>query len=423
MSAKADQSAKIGGRSLAEWISFVGLLVAISGAAYALYTYSVFRATEAMLAAAILFVAAAQIPGWLGTSSRRVRKPGELSDLIKANAVLSKDVQVLSQRFDTIASRPAAGNGQPDALAGQVDDLNARMRRLEEAFERGRPAPAIARHVGAAVPPPARPAPISHPGFDVVPTPSLVQGAFESGAFGLFLQPLVALTDKSTIAYEATIQLLGPNGKPFDQNSVSGIVRGKNLEIDLDRVLLEKVVRVATHFRNRGRDANVICRFSSRSFSDQAFLQNLLGQLTHRKDLAGAVFPAVSQGDLALLSTQALETLAGLNDQGYHFVMDDLRDLEAKPDILRRAGFGMVRADHHFFERAAPERDSECLALLARFRQEGVKVVANNLESEASIGALLNGVDAGQGPVFSMPRMVRAELADSGAGHVMAEAS
>ncbi len=422
LSMKADRLAKIGGRGPSEWIAFICLLAAIGGAAYSLYAYSVFRATEAMLAAAILFVAAAQIPGWIATTARRVRKPGELSDLIKANAVLSKDMQVLNQRVEEVLSKvPAVPGGDLEQMANKLEELDTQVQSLTRNME-AQP-PKIARPAVLAAPagrtPPADPP----SNFAMTPTAGLVQNAINSDAAGLFLQPIVACTDRSTTGYEASLRLLGPNGKPFDDGAVEVIIKSKGLETALDIMLLEKAVRVATHFRNRRREANVLCGFYDRSLADPQFLQLLLATLGQRKDLAGALWPAISQGDLALLSTQALETLAGLNDHGFRFVMDDLRDLEAKPEILRRAGFGMVRAHHKFFQRSAPDRDSECLALLARFRQDGIKVMANHLETEDELTALLNGVDSAQGSFFSTPRMVRAELAESGTASITAEAS
>lgn len=397
--------------------------MAIGGAAYGLYAYSVFEGTEAMLAAAILFVAAAQIPGWLGAAARRLRKPGELSDLIKANATLSKNMQILNRRMDTL-------NGAPDNTGPSVDlermvekigEIEERLTSMSRTLESkpslpaAQPATASLQQRSAQVRPPSS--------FAMTATPSLVATAVARSDAALFLQPIVNLASRKTNAYEATLKLVGPNGKPFDAAVVEEIIRSKDLELKLDRILLEKAIRVATHFRNRGRETPVICRFSDRSFVNAEFLDYLLNTLTTRKYLAGAILPAISQGDLALLSTQALEVLAGLNDQGFRFVMDDLRDMEAKPDIFRRAGFSMVRAPAEFFSRSSPERDAECLALLGKFRQADVLAFAQDVAREQDIENLLNGVDSAQGDIFSCPRMVRAELSEGGTNTVSAQAS
>jgi len=254
-------------------------------------------------------------------------------------------------------------------------------------------------------------------------TPGLVDDALGSGALGFFLQPVVTIATRRTMAYEATLQLIGPNGSPFDERSVKEVIRRENLEIHLDRMLLDKTVRVATHFRNRGRNAAVICRFNERSYFDEDFLFYLAETLSSRRDLAGAVHPAISQNDLAVVSTSALETLANLNDLGFSFVMDRLRDLDAKPEILRRAGFTMIRAQSYFFSRTDPQRDTECMALLASCRQAGVQAIATDLAIEAEISNLVTGVEFGQGELFSTPRRVRAELSDDGTANITAQAS
>ncbi|NNF77139.1 MAG: EAL domain-containing protein, partial [Rhizobiales bacterium] len=323
----------IRGRGWAKKAAYVCLIVAISGAAYGLYAFSVFKATEAMLAAAILFVAASQIPGWIGGSERKLRNPGELSDLIKANAALSKKIQILHRRLDELA----ADNGPESAEEYErvVQKVGAMEQKFQEMEERAASAPprksAISNFMGAprkvSSGPPSK--------FPMTATPGLVDDALGSGALGFFLQPVVTIATRRTMAYEATLQLIGPNGSPFDERSVKEVIRRENLEIHLDRMLLDKTVRVATHFRNRGRNAAVICRFNERSYFDEDFLFYLAETLSSRRDLAGAVHPAISQNDLAVVSTSALETLANLNDLGFSFVMDRLRDLDAKPEILR----------------------------------------------------------------------------------------
>ena len=411
----------ISGDRWAKKAAYICLIVAIGGAAYALYAFSVFRATEAMLAAAILFVAASQIPGWLGTSERKLRGPGELSDLIKANAALSKKIQILHRRLDELSADAAPESAEEyDRVLQKVGAMEQKFQEMEERVATmPQRKPALANLIGAqrqiSSGPPSK--------FPMTATPGLVDDALGSGALGFYLQPVVTIATRRTMAYEATLQLIGPNGSPFDERSVKEVIRRENLETHLDRMLLDKAVRVATHFRNRGRNAAVICRFSERSYFDGDFLVYLSDTLTSRRDLAGALHPAISQNDLAVVSTPALETLANLNDLGFNFVMDRLRDLDAKPEILRRAGFTMIRAQSYFFSRTDPQRDTECMALLASCRQAGVQAIATDLAMEGEISNLVTGVECGQGELFSTPRRVRAELSEDGTSNITAQAS
>ncbi len=421
MGGKTDDSMNIRGQGLGKKAAFICLILAIGGAAYALYAFSVFRATEAMLAAAILFVAASQIPGWLGGSERKLRNPGELADLIKANSALSKKIQVLHRRLDELAEDNNPDSAEEyERVVLKVGAMEQKFQEMERRVAEMPPRkPAIANLVGAqrevSSGPPSK--------FPMTATPALVEDALGRGALGFFLQPVVTIATRRTAAYEATLQLIGPNGTPFDERSVKEVIRRENLEIHLDRLLLDKTVRVATHFRNRGRNASVICRFNERSYFDEDFLNYLSDVLSSRRDLAEAVFPAISQNDLAVVSTAALETLANLNDLGFSFVMDRLRDLDAKPEILRRAGFTMIRAQGYFFSRTDPQRDTECMALLASCRQAGVQAIATDLSIEAEISNLVTGVELGQGELFSTPRRVRAELAEDGTSGIIAQAS
>ncbi len=413
---------KVSGRAWGNKAAYIGLIVTIAAAAYALYALQVFKATEAMLAAAILFVAASQIPGRLGTSERKLRRPGELSDLINANAALSKKIQMLHRRLDELSENAGPENAEEyDQVLQKVGAMEEKFHEMEARLAAAPPPrkPALANLIGAqrqvSSGPPSK--------FPMTATPGLVDDALGSGALGFYLQPVVTITSRRTMAYEATLQLIGPNGMPFDGRSVKEVIRKENLEVHLDRMLLDKTVRVATHFRNRGRNAAVICRFNERSYFDEDFLLYLADTLSSRRDLAGALHPAISQNDLAVVSTAALETLANLNDLGFSFVMDRLRDLDAKPEILRRAGFTMIRAQSYFFSRTDPQRDTECMALLASCRQAGVQAIATDLTMEAEISNLVTGVEFGQGELFSAPRRVRAELADDGTQNITAQAS
>ena len=421
MSSKTDGSIKMRrGSGWEKKTAYVCLIVAIGGAAYALYAFSVFKATEAMLAAAILFVAASQIPGWINSTERKVRNPGELADLIKANAALSKKIQQLHRRLDELSDGTDPETAEEyEHVLQKVGAMEEKFQQIEERMAAMPPRkPALSNLIGAqrqiSTGPPSK--------FPMTATPALVDDALGSGSEGLFLQPVVTVASRRTMAYEATLQLIGPNGTPFDERSVKEVLRRENLEVHLDRMLLDKAVRVATHFRNRGRNAAVICRFHERSYFDEDFLIYLSETLSVRRDLAGALHPAIAQNDLAVVSTSALETLANLNDLGFSFVMDRLRDLDAKPEILRRAGFTMIRAQSYFFSRTDPQRDTECMALLASCRQAGVQAIATDLSTEAEVANLVTGVEFGQGELFSAPRRVRAELADSGTQGITAEA-
>lgn len=424
MGNKTDDSMIISGPGLGKKAAYICLILAIGGAAYALYAFAVFRATEAMLAAAILFVAASQLPGWIGGSDRKLRNTGELADLLKANAALSKKIQTLHRRLDELAGENEADSAEEyDRIAQKLGAMEQRFQEIEQRVaDMPPPKPAISNLIApqksqkqVSSGPPSK--------FPMTATPALVEEALDRNALALFLQPVVTVATRRTTAYEATLQLTGPNGSPFDERSVRDVIRRENLEVHLDRMLLDKSVRVATHFRNRGRNASVICRFHERSYFDEDFLSFLSEVLSSRRDLADAVFPAISQNDLAVVSTTALETLANLNDLGFSFVMDRLRDLDAKPEILRRAGFTMIRAQSYFFSRSDPQRDTECMALLASCRQAGVQAIATDLAIEAEISNLVAGVELGQGDLFSAPRRVRAELADSGSDHITAKAS
>ncbi len=415
-----DKPPQPGGRALSVWGAVVALLAGVCSAVYVLYTSPMFEATESMLAAAILFVAAAQIFGLTYCTARRVFRREELSDLIKTNAFLVKEVQVLTERLDNIDMQ---GN---DKLDPDLERMGDKIGSLEERItDMGRildsqPATPIENQQhnspprGFSSPPPSS--------FAMTATPGLVERALEARATAVYLQPIVNLATHKTSAYEATLKLLGTNGKPFQEQTVADIITSKKIEVDLDLILVEKAIRIATHFRNRKRKVPVICRLCIGSLADNSFLDFLLNSLSMHKELAEAILLAMSQSDLALLSTQALEGVASLNDLGFRFVMDDLADVKAKPDILKRAGFIMVRSQAAFFSRNTADRDAECLTMLGKFRQSGLIVTANGLNNDADVGMLLNGVDNGQGSFFSDPRMVRAELTETGSEQVSAKA-
>ena len=349
-----------------------------------------------------------------------MRNPGELADLIKANAALSKKIQQLHRRLDELSdgTDPEAAEEYEHVLQ-KVGAMEAKFQQIEDRMAAMPPRkPALSNLIGAQRQ--VSSGPPSH--FPMTATPALVDDALGSGSEGLYLQPVVTIASRRTMAYEATLQLIGPNGTPFDERSVKEVLRRENLEVHLDRMLLDRAVRVATHFRNRGRNAAVICRFHERSYFDEDFLVFLAETLSVRRDLAGALHPAIAQNDLAVVSTSALETLANLNDLGFSFVMDRLRDLDAKPEILRRAGFTMIRAQGYFFSRTDPQRDTECMALLASCRQAGVQAIATDLSTEAEVANLVTGVEFGQGELFSAPRRVRAELTETGTDGITAEA-
>ncbi len=424
MGRNQDKSAKPGGRGLSVWGAMLALMLAllagVCSAAYVLYNSPLLEATESILAVGVLFVAAAQIFGLIYFTAKRVFRREELSDLLKANAFLIRKMQVLTERLDKIDMQ-GQDKSDPD-LERMGDKIGSSEEHITDVSRIPASQPAAPIETLQHNSPPRGSSAPSPSSFAMTLTPELVEKALEARATAIYLQPIVNLANQKTSAYEATLKILGPNGRPFQEQAVADIIKSKGIEVDLDLILLEKAIRIATHFRNRERKVPVICRLCIGSFADDGFLDFLLNNLSMHKELAETILPAMSQGDLALLSTRALEVLASLNGLGFCFVMDDLADMKAEPDILKRAGFIMVRSHAAFFSRDSADRDAECLTMLGNFRQAGLVATANGLSSEADVEMLLNGVDNGQGSFFSDPRMVRAELTETGSKQVSAKA-
>ncbi|MBN9426435.1 MAG: EAL domain-containing protein [Burkholderiales bacterium] len=230
-----------------------------------------------------------------------------------------------------------------------------------------------------------------------------VDGLIAQRAVRTFLQPLVRMSDRRVIGYEALSR--GPQGSPLEQPDMlfnAAALGGKTVEMEL-----------------------LCARLALERTADRLPAGCLLTLKLGPEALAVALdeLPLRGRCNVWLELTEHLpldqaESLASnttrLRAQGIGLVLDDtgcgFADMNAvrllRPEIVKLCITVIRNVDR------GPPSDTDISAIVLRLRQLGHHVLAEGVETEAQDAALLSlGVELAQGWLYGRPRPVDAVLA------------
>jgi cyclic-di-GMP phosphodiesterase TipF (flagellum assembly factor) len=276
------------------------------------------------------------------------------------------------------------------------------------------PAAAPVPVTAASAPPPAAPAAAqtreneAKADLEMLAT---IRAAIEANRIDLHLQPIVTLPQRKVRYYEAMSRLRTEAGNVLLASQFIAPAEAAGLVPKIDNLVVFRCVQVLRRLLLKNRDVGVFCNLSTATLTDSTIFPQLLEFLDANRAIAPSLLLEFAQAGLRGLGPIENESLAALNERGFHFSMDNVTDLRLEPRDLASRGFRFVKLPASLLLNrggaAADIHPADFPNLLARF---GIDLVAEKIESEGSVVDLLDyDVKFGQGFLFSPPRPVRAE--------------
>jgi cyclic-di-GMP phosphodiesterase TipF (flagellum assembly factor) len=285
-------------------------------------------------------------------------------------------------------------------------------------------APAAAAELSpppAAAPAVVAPAPPTAPAPEAAQTPpeasadlemlATIRAAIEASRIDLHLQPIVTLPQRKVRYYEAMSRLRTEAGTVLLAGQFIAQAEAAGLVPKIDNLVVFRCVQVLRRLLLKNREVGVFCNLSTATLTDSAIFPQLLEFLDANRAIAPSLVIEFAQAGLRGLGPIENESLAALNERGFHFSMDNVTDLRLEPRELASRGFRFVKLPASLLLNrggaAADIHPADFPNLLGRF---GIDLIAEKIESEGSVVDLLDcDVKFGQGFLFSPPRPVRAE--------------
>src|SRR6266536_87051 len=414
-----------------------------------LYRFFAFDQVEA----ALVSIAAFSVLGLLQVLIARARDRGEISDRVadlpRGAAALARQVAETGRRLAAVETEVARSAERTRAAleptSAEIELLRRSAKQLAQsvaahgealkglsatAAETGRPVAVSLALDAMGEPAQALEAAQSRDGAAGNGEDSdgmgAVRRATEAGRFELYLQPIVTLPQRKVRYYEAMARLRSEDGRLLNPCDYLRQAQSAEVMALVDDILLFRCVQVVRRLIAKERDIGVFCHIAGHSLLDPAFLAQVSDFIEANRALASCMVFEISQKKVRAMGATERECLGELAALGFRFSMTQVGDLVLDPRELAERGFRFVKIPAALLlnrgeAKASGIDASDFSDRLGRF---GIDLIAEEIESETNVVDLLDfDVRFGQGPLFSPPRPVRADVVHASADRPLPRAS
>jgi diguanylate cyclase (GGDEF)-like protein/PAS domain S-box-containing protein len=233
-----------------------------------------------------------------------------------------------------------------------------------------------------------------------------LRGALGRRELSLVFQPLVDLSDGTTVGAEALIRWHNPALGEVPPEEFIPIAEQTGLIDTIGQFVLEQALQEAVRWRQDYPDFRVSVNVSPQQFRDQKLVSRVEGTL-RRAGLPGrALQVEITESVLLSGRSQASDALNKLKHLGVGIAMDDFGTGYASLSYLRHFPFDTLKIDRSFIGDISEDpRDCDLVvASLALAHSMGLSVVAEGVETDAQLALLRkHGCQLAQGFLFGRP--------------------
>lgn len=364
-------------------------------------------------------------------------------ELSRSSERMARDVAMLANRISVLETAGAVTAAQDvaalkhdlQAAQKQIGELAAELSEQREEIEAlmAPPEPPVAMLPSEAEPamraapemampaPQQKPVPILRRGRFAGMSDSeflaMVESAMEQGRIDLLLQPIVTLPQRKVRWYEVVYRLKNEHGEAILPDDFLPAFARAGLTGRLDSRVLFRVVHLLRRLQARNREAGIVIKFSSETFSDGDRFREIVDFLAANAGLSSSIIIETSQAAYAEFGALEFESLAAIRRLGFRFSLDGVRNLRLDIRDLADRGFRLLKvpADMLLGRMDALPTDIHPADLSGLLTRYGIDLVADKIETEATVLDLLDlDLRFGQGHLFSPPRPVRADVLSDG---------
>ena len=236
--------------------------------------------------------------------------------------------------------------------------------------------------------------------------------AIASHKLDVYLEPVVGLTDRKARHFDVSLRLRISEDKRVGAEEYIPLARRAGLLPLVDATRMARAAIVARHMDERGSGGCLFSAISTDSLTSERFLQEFSEACRQSPKLRERLIFSISEAELRHVTVPQWDTIRHLANSGVRFAIQDLTTLDLDLEETRAAGFAFVRVSAQAVIDGLASVDGVLPAadLCQRLSGAGLTLVVCGLESEEQLDNLLAaGVPLGQGPLFGVPRPIRAE--------------
>ncbi|MGA7456294.1 MAG: EAL domain-containing protein [Methyloceanibacter sp.] len=235
----------------------------------------------------------------------------------------------------------------------------------------------------------------------------IVSQAIEAGRVDLYLQPIVTLSDRRPLHFEALTRIRTKADELILPGSYLGVAETSGMMPLIDNVLLVKSVQTLRRLGPESRIKGVFCNISVNTLLDPEFFPELVEFMEENTGLSESLIFEVSQPAILALNADELGALDTLGALGYGFSLDHVADLDVDFASLRDRSFRYVKIDAKTFLHGLAARGSSFTAAEMKRALDDfdLNLIVEKVEDEDAVAKLLDyGVELAQGHLFGKPK-------------------
>ena len=235
---------------------------------------------------------------------------------------------------------------------------------------------------------------------------SQIESYLDQDLFSLVIQPIVDYQTGCAFTGEALTRLNHPEHGNISADVVTHAVDDMGLHSKFDLYIFRKCCIWMQRITEEGkRFDRIACNFSRKTLSRKDIARELIGIADNYKIPYSRLGIEITEWKQATDMRQISENLKQLKEAGFRIILDDYGSGVTSERDLYEFPLDVVKLDHSLLKDAETEKgEAEFRDLVAKFRELGLKVVCEGIETEAQdILARTAGCHYGQGFRYFSP--------------------
>ncbi len=226
---------------------------------------------------------------------------------------------------------------------------------------------------------------------------------FDTERLRLAYQPIVALTQRTTVGYEALLRWTMSNGTVVPTEEFVSVAESLGLIERIGRWALDQAIGQASRFGARTATPPIMAvNLSARQFADPQ-LVGVVARALARHDVEPSRLALEITESLAVSDSNARETIRDLRSLGCHVGLDDFGTGQSCLSYLRSLPIDFIKIDRSFVaEVTTDEKAARLVETIVRMAHDlGHCTVAEGIEDDAQWDVLREArCSFGQGYLF-----------------------
>lgn len=224
----------------------------------------------------------------------------------------------------------------------------------------------------------------------------------------LHFQPIVSLSNENEPFrfYEVLIRMIDDDGNLVTPFKFIETAEEFGLVSKIDRFVTRKAVTLLRKWQDQGRDMKLTVNISSRTFDDEAAMEDIKTTLASAELEPGRIVFEITETSVLRDLHRVKEVMEEMKKLGAHFALDDCGVGYSSLNYIKQLDFEYIKIDGSFVRDLHNSAEDDALVRALRDVAKRLKIltVAEMVEEPETVDHLKRlGIDFGQGYHFGMP--------------------